>query len=402
MAINDQKSFYRKLDALLSKIQSEDGVKRGQLLSTVLHELVEGFRDDLSIVNGRIYAVETDRLVLHCDARTWTEKPAEMSISREYEPVRLLFENRCYIFDATTPGIDAEFEKEIVGGTTSAAIVVGRDQQFVLAFGLADGWERAELEFSLNAIRNALTYRLEHEWIAADMEETRLIQRSLFPRSFPRFPGYEFAARVAMAEVVGGDFFDFIPIDDESLGIATGDVSGHGLPAALLVRDVVTGLRMGVEKDMKITPIIRKLNDVIHRSTFSTKFVSLFYGELELNGNLMFVNAGHIPPFLLLDRGTSRLEVGGSILGPLPEARFKRGFAHLDKGGVFVAVSDGIMERANTRDDQFGEKRIGEVIEACRNEPATEILDTLFDASRNFGAGRWEDDATVVVVRRLP
>ena len=94
--------------------------------------------------------------------------------------------------------------------------------------------------------------------------------------------------------------------------------------------------------------------------------------------------------------------MGGSILGPLPEARFKRGFAHLDKGGVFVAVSDGIMERADTRDDQFGEKRIGEVLESCRNEPAAEILDTLFDAARNFGVGRWEDDATVVVVRRLP
>jgi sigma-B regulation protein RsbU (phosphoserine phosphatase) len=229
-----------------------------------------------------------------------------------------------------------------------------------------------------------------------------MIQRSLFPERIPEFPGYEIAGRAETADVVGGDFYDFLPLDDEIMGIALGDASGHGLPAALLVRDVVTGLRMGVEKDMKITPALRKLNQVIHRSSLSTKFVSLFYAELERNGNLMYVNAGHIPPFLVLDRGTYRLDVGGSVLGPLPEIRFKRGFAHLDKGGILVVFSDGIVERANKKGDQFGEARVAEIVSAHRSNGARAILDALFRAARDHTRARWEDDATIVVVRRLP
>ncbi|MFH1277093.1 MAG: SpoIIE family protein phosphatase [Candidatus Eisenbacteria bacterium] len=402
MATHDQKTFYRKLDALLSKIQSGAGIERGELISAVLRELVDSFGPELSIVNGRVYEVAGHQLVLCCDLKSPLIDPDGFRISTDYPPIRLLFEHRCYIFDAHTPGIDPEFEREVVGGTTSAAIVVGREREWVLAFGLGEGWERETVEFSLNAIRNALTYRLEHEWIVADLEETRMIQRSLFPKRLPDFPGYELAARADTIDLVGGDFYDFIPIEGESIGIATGDASGHGLPAALLVRDVVTGLRMGVEKDMKITPTIRKLNQVIHRSTLSTKFVSLFYGELELNGNLMYVNAGHIAPFLLLDRGMFRLEVGGSVLGPLPEARFKRGFAHIDRGGVFAAVSDGIIERDDGTGDQFGEGRVAAVLSQNREKAAEAILAAIFDAAKRHGGERWDDDATVVVVRRLP
>jgi len=402
MPVHDQKSFYRKLDTLLAGIELGERKDRSDLLFSVLRDLVESFGDELSITNGRIYEVKGEDLVLYQDLRSPVQAAKGFRISLDYEPVKLLSEHKCYIFDASTPGIDPDYERKILGGTSSAAIVVGPGHEYVLAFGLADGWEREQIEFSLNAIRNALNHKLETLETVANLEETRLIQRSLFPAEIPNFPGYEIAARSETPEVVGGDFYDFIPLDDEIIGIATGDASGHGLPAALLVRDVVTGLRMGVEKDMKITPTLRKLNQVIHRSTLSTKFVSVFYGELEDNGNLMYVNGGHIPPYLLLDRGTFRLDVGGSILGPLPEIKFKRGFAHIDKGGLLVAVSDGIIERANAAGDQFGDNALLDLLMKCRGATATETLETVFRAAKRFGLGRWEDDATVVVVRRLP
>lgn len=402
MAAHEQKEFYRKLDALLSKIEVERTGSRTDLLATVMNDLVESFGADLSIRNGRLYELMGSDLVLRRDMRGPARGLVGTRIPLSYPPMQLLYQHRCYIFDASTPGLDIDLERKILGGTSSVSIVVGRDQEYVLAFGLADGWQREAIEFALNAIRNALTHRLEHEGLAADLEETRMIQRSLFPKRFPEFAGYELAARVETFDLVGGDFYDFISIEEEALGIATGDASGHGLPAALLVRDVVTGLRMGVEKDMKVTPTIRKLNQVIHRSTMSTKFVSLFYGELELNGNLMYVNAGHIAPFLVLERGIFRLEVGGSVLGPLPDARFKRGFAHLDRGGVLVAISDGIVERANARGDQFDDSGVAESLAGSLKKSAGAIVEDLFAAAKSFGNGRWEDDATVVVVRRLP
>src|SRR5258708_5402285 len=105
-----------------------------------------------------------------------------------------------------------------------------------------------------------------------------------------------------VALVLHRSVYSFADSDEDMLGLSIGDASGHGLPAALLVRDVVTGLRMGLERELKIAHVFTKLNRVIHRSTLSSRFVSVFYAELERNGNLIYVNAGHQPP-LLFDTG---------------------------------------------------------------------------------------------------
>ncbi len=398
MPPHDGKIFYRKLDELLSRIEVSG--ERTELLTEVINEVLELFGEDLSIVNGRIYEMEGNELVLRLDMKSRGKDLEGTRIPITYPPVKLLLDHRCYIFDTTTPGIDQEFENSVIGGTDSAAIIVGRERLAVLAFGLADGWEREVLELCLNTIRHALNHRFETEGIRADMNETRLIQRSLFPKRIPEFSGYSIAAKSLSAGDVGGDFYDFLMPDEDILGIALGDASGHGLPAALLVRDVVTGLRMGVEMQTKITPTIEKLNRVIHQSTVSTKFVSLFYGELESNGNLMYINAGHPAPFIFTDRGMQRLEVGGSILGPLPEIKFKRGFIHFDRDGVLVILSDGILERMSPDGDDFGEDRVQGIIEQNRQRTAQEILDLIMEGAQEFGNGRWEDDATIMVIRR--
>ena len=168
--------------------------------------------------------------------------------------------------------------------------------------------------------------------------EAAEIQRSLLADEPPVFPGFDVACRSVATEEVGGDFYDFHGLGDDILGFAIGDASGHGLPAALVVRDVVTGLRMGIEKDLKIAHVFAKLNRVIHRSRLSSRFVSVFYGELEADGNLVYVNAGHPPPILFFRHpqpgqpGDQELSVGGTVVGPLPEVRFRRGFARLRPG----------------------------------------------------------------------
>ena len=143
------------------------------------------------------------------------------------------------------------------------------------------------------------------------------------------------------------------------LGLAIGDASGHGLPAALLVRDVVTGLRMGIEKELKIAHVFAKLNRVIHRSNLSSRFITVFYGELEANGNLIYVNAGHQPPILFFANPAQvpnhmELDTGGTVIGPLPEPTFRRGFARVRPGEILVAVTDGILERRDADGEFFG------------------------------------------------
>jgi sigma-B regulation protein RsbU (phosphoserine phosphatase) len=201
---------------------------------------------------------------------------------------------------------------------------------------------------------------------------------------------------------VGGDFFDFLPFDDELLGLAIGDASGHGLPAALQVRDVVTGLRMGLEKELKVAHVFEKLNRVIHRSNLSSRFVSVFYGELEASGSLIYVNAGHPPPLVFQASGVQELATGGTVIGPLPEARFRRGFARLEPGELLVLCTDGVLERRDRENEFFGTAGVSRVVREAGEASAGTVLDRLFAESFTHGLDRpWEDDATVVVVRRL-
>jgi sigma-B regulation protein RsbU (phosphoserine phosphatase) len=185
------------------------------------------------------------------------------------------------------------------------------------------------------------------------------------------------------------------------LGLAIGDASGHGLPAALLVRDVVTGLRMGIERELKVAPVLTKLNRVIHRSRLSSRFVSVFYGELEAGGNLIYVNAGHQPPLLFSHGHVLELSTGGTVIGPLAEVKFQRGVVRLHPDDVLVAMTDGIFDRRSRAGEFFGEAHLRRVVEDWKGT-AAELLDQIFTAAFAFGEGRpWEDDATAVIIRRL-
>jgi sigma-B regulation protein RsbU (phosphoserine phosphatase) len=185
------------------------------------------------------------------------------------------------------------------------------------------------------------------------------------------------------------------------MSFAFGDASGHGLPAALLVRDTVTGLRMGVEKHLRIEYVFAKLNRVIHRSNLSSRFISVFYGELESNGNLSFVNAGHQPPLLFRKDRVLELRTGGTVIGALPQVSFRRGLVRLDPGAVLVLFTDGIVDRRGPGEEFFGEERLKRVVQESHGAPSAQVLDRILDAAFAHGGDRpWEDDVTVMVIRR--
>jgi sigma-B regulation protein RsbU (phosphoserine phosphatase) len=240
------------------------------------------------------------------------------------------------------------------------------------------------------------------------MRDAAEIQQSLLVARPPAFQGFDLACRSVAAEEVGGDFYDFYDFGSDILGLAIGDASGHGLPAALLVRDVVTGLRIGLERELKATHVLEKLNRVVHRSRMSSRFVSVFYAELESTGALIYVNAGHPPPLLFkfVSPGApggevAELSMGGTVIGPLPAVTFRRGLAHLDPGDVLVLCTDGILERADEADEFFGAPGVEAVVRARAGESAQAILGAIFSACFAHRGGRpWADDATVVVLKR--
>jgi sigma-B regulation protein RsbU (phosphoserine phosphatase) len=393
------KRLYRRLDSLFGRLEQ---AKTGRLDEGFLKEAFATLREDLHLRSGLLYVEQRDDFALR---HTVGEPggPVPDSLTPQDAALGLILRHGVYIFgdaegDATTPRL------AISPRGAAAALVAGRrPDRRLFVFLLTDGWSREELDFTLNTLRAALGSRLADARARGRFREAAEIQQSLLMEEAPAFHGYDIACRSVAAEEVGGDFFDFYSVDDELLGLAVGDASGHGLPAALLVRDVVTGLRMGIEEHLKLSHVFTKLNRVIHRSSLSSRFISVFYGELEKDGNLVYVNAGHNPPMLFTAGKDEPLELdrGGTVIGPVAEVRFARGFARIRPGDVLVMPTDGILERRNAAGEFFGLERLHDIVRRHRGGSSEEILSSIFSASDAFGDGRpWEDDATLVVLKR--
>jgi sigma-B regulation protein RsbU (phosphoserine phosphatase) len=244
-----------------------------------------------------------------------------------------------------------------------------------------------------------LNFQLHINAMTSDVEQAAIIQLSLLPSIPPSIVGYETAARCQPAGAIGGDFFDFSVLDDDFFTVAVGDAMGHGLPAALLVRDVVTGLRMGVEKEMRMAEAMQKLNRVIHRSTLSSNFASLFFAQIE-SGNISYINAGHPPPILIHGTQARRLQPTGMILGALSETQFRRASATFEPDDVLLLYTDGVVERRR-RGEEFGLQRLEEAVIQHREESAAAILKSIHEAVGVFGdPPAFEDDVTLVVIKR--
>ncbi len=394
----EPKTFYKKLDNVLSKIFKARVSTRD--LFTIVEELENTFADDIGIANGRIYESQNNRYLL-----IYPEKIEQIAypetLSSASDAVTHVHRYGTYIYDDPGLSIDPDVGKGAEYAIPAAFIIESKDRRWIFVFDLKSGWIREEVEFCFNSVRVALNNHLYSESIKDDLKQAANIQHSLLPDQPPPTPGFEIAFRSRAAEFIVGDLYDFHSFDDESFGVCIGDACGHGFPAALLVRDVVTGLRMGLEKEMKIVYSVKKLNRVIHRSNYSTRFVTLFYGELQRDGDIAYINAAHPPPFLVSNGDVKELAATGIALGFMPEIKLHQSYARMNPGDILVLYSDGVIERQNTAGDFFGLERLQELVRQHRTRNTQEIVDLVFDTIYKFGdQTNWRDDTTVLVIKR--
>src|ERR1051325_2108596 len=293
----------------------------------IAETIATNFRDELGITGGRIYERNDDAGYYELVSRFGKVSDGALGIAvpKDYRPIELVIENGIVVMDPTDPGIDRALEDRL-GARRFAAVAAGSDNPHILSFDVSDALGREDILFSLNLVRYTMNQRLRAERYESLIVEAQRIQQSILPQRVPQYAGFDIWGKTVPAEIVSGDFYDFIPLNDNICGLAIADGSGHGLPAALVVRDIYMGLRMATDRDFKIIRMMEKLNHIIHRGRLTTKFVSLFYGELETGGILIYSNAGHNYPFLL--KGSNRIELlknGGPVLGPTPDATYVRG-----------------------------------------------------------------------------
>jgi sigma-B regulation protein RsbU (phosphoserine phosphatase) len=259
---------------------------------------------------------------------------------------------------------------------------------------------------SAQIVENARLYE-EEQALHRMKEEVRLaatIQLDLLPKIPPVVPGYDIEGRSIPAQIVGGDYFDFIPIDGTRLAVCLADVSGKGLPASLLMANVQATLRGQTLSSPSASLCVARSNKLLHLSTSTEKFVTLFYGQLDPQKHtLTYCNAGQDNPFHYSSgKEVARLRTGGIVLSIMEEFPFQEETLQLAPGDCIVMYSDGITEAFNPDLTQFGEARLAEVISSCLSSSASDIIDAIIMAVRaHAGSAPQADDMTIVVIKRL-
>jgi sigma-B regulation protein RsbU (phosphoserine phosphatase) len=260
---------------------------------------------------------------------------------------------------------------------------------------------------SAHVIENARLSE-EEKILQLMQEEMRLaykIQMDLLPGVAPEIKGYDIAGKSIPAKTVGGDYFDFIRITPSCMCVCLGDVSGKGIPAALLMSNLQATLRGQVLQDRTPHSCIKKSNMLLFKSTDMDKFATLFYGVLNTETHeFHYCNAGHNYPFLIRANGeTVRLDIGGLVLGALEDFSFEESTVQFMPGDLLVIFSDGISEATNSSDDMYGEERLERFVIENRDRNAADIIQAILDEVREHAElTPQSDDMTLVAMKRSP
>lgn len=256
------------------------------------------------------------------------------------------------------------------------------------------------------AIENARFYAesLEKEKLERELQVAATIQQNLLPSAPPKIPGFEIAATTVPSRTVGGDHFDFLVRDGLHL-LAIADVSGKGIPAALLVSTLHATLHAHAEGEWNLNRMVRAISRSIYSSSLSNKFITFVLGLLDpARRTLTYINAGHNYPLIVSADGKIRhLKTGGMCLGLLPDSEYREEVVKLDTGDLFVLYSDGVTESFSPEEEEFGEGRLESLLIEKRRFSAVEVFDAVLQEIADFTAGSPQhDDMTLLVGKVLP
>ncbi|MEE8340659.1 MAG: GAF domain-containing SpoIIE family protein phosphatase [Candidatus Neomarinimicrobiota bacterium] len=258
---------------------------------------------------------------------------------------------------------------------------------------------------SAQAVESARLYEEEKslKMIEEELNFATDIQTNLLPKLNPQIDGYDIAGKSIPAKEVGGDYYDFIPIDEKKYAICLGDISGKGMPAAMLMANLQATLRGQALFTSSPGECLTRANKLLYRSTDLQKFATLFYGILDSSKNIFqFSNAGHDPPFLInSDKKVIRLTKGGTVLGFMEDYQFEEDSIKLNKKDLIIIYSDGVTEALNKQNKEFGENRLLAILSENMNSTANELINIVFDAVKAFVIDvAQSDDITVVVIKK--
>ena len=265
-------------------------------------------------------------------------------------------------------------------------------------------WDNREfLQKLLTQVACAREQRRAQRRHDQELQEAREIQERLLPQRLPGVPGYEVAAMTQPLRFVGGDYYSVVRVSQRHTALCIADVAGKGLPAALLMSSLQAALTPLMCRNLTPRELCHQLNGILCELTPLGKFITFFYAVLDnFENRLTYCNAGHNPPLLIrLDGACTKLKATGAILGHSPQWVYEQNEMQMGTGDRLLLFTDGLVEAANADDTLFGEHNL---ITIARENPvygAEELMRALFHAALQHSDERFQDDATLIVLKAV-
>ena len=262
-----------------------------------------------------------------------------------------------------------------------------------VALGTYDGMRR-QIEASYRVFR-------ERDALERELNVAREVQRELLPREVPGIAGLELAGVCRPAIAVGGDYYDYLQAGDGRLGLVIADVSGKGVPAALLMASLQASMRSHFPTAASPERLAASLNDALFRSSSAARYATAFLATFDPETRrLSYSNAGHLPAIIVRDEDTIRCHEGGLPIGLFESAAYETGALTLARGDLLALFTDGVTEAPGPNGEEFGAARLADLLRAHRTGPLDAVIDTVLDALLQWsGPIDAHDDVTLVLAR---
>ena len=254
------------------------------------------------------------------------------------------------------------------------------------------------------ALENAQLHQvlIEKERMEKELVLAREIQRSLLPETVPEVEGFDIALLNEPCFAVGGDYYDFLNLDTQSMLVVIADVEGKGVSSALVMSNLQATLRVLVRYLHSLNDIAEALNRTIRNDSRAEKYLSLFMGLIDLRHRAIhYINCGHVPPVIVRrEKDPISLTQGGTVIGLFEQVRYERGIEQLLPGDVLVLCTDGITESMDAEPNEYGAERLIERVRMNADQYATGIVEAIrTDVARYSRHGTHVDDKVMIVIK---
>lgn len=406
----------RKLYRTIESLSSESFEKSDELLTHLLQEIVK--HEAINVKGGRIWKLNPRKnaYVLLKQVGDIEQLPEDFTIRiSEYPAFLEIARKRSLMAGETHRDLRKRGIQEYAATGIGEKVKVRNTLLYPYIIAFNAGTKDDRILDTLNIISSAATSVLKSKRIEAeskllekDLDQAVKIQKSILPEHQHTFGNYEIFGVSVPDRIVGGDFFDYLEVGEDSdrIGVVIGDAASKGLSAAVQALYISGALRMGVAFESKMTTLIKKINNLVDKTFPDERFVSLFYVELidNINGLCLYTNAGHSAPmYYKADTGTIQLlENTGPVLGLAPDQKYLTENINMGKGDVLLLYTDGIVEAPDINFNLYGEERLKQKLLQVKDLSPREIATSILEEVQNFNAqGPYSDDKTVVAIKRV-